>query len=66
MESFKSTTEPLNDKSIMSYGGHKGKKLIDIPASYFIYISNNHDLEENLIDYIENNMEVFQKELEER
>ena len=56
----------LTDNSIMLYGQHKGKKLIDVPASYFIYIYNNHKLQDDLIEYIEDNMEVFQKELEER
>jgi uncharacterized protein (DUF3820 family) len=32
------TTEPYNDSSIIRFGAHKGKRMIDIPARYLLYL----------------------------
>ncbi len=56
----------MNDQSIMPFGAHKGKKLANVPASYFIYLweqatwfSKTSDLGK----YIEDNLDDLKKEL---
>lgn len=58
--------EKLTDESILDFGEkHKGKKLIKVPAEYFLYIyRKNFKMPQNLKDYIEDNLDVL--ELEER
>jgi uncharacterized protein (DUF3820 family) len=57
----------LTDTCILNYGEkHKDKKLIDVPAEYFLYIYNkNFKMPQNLKDYIEDNIDVLKKEMEE-
>ena len=49
----------LNDNSLMPFGQHKGKKMIDVPAPYLLWIyEQNFDV----MVYIRENMEVLRKE----
>lgn len=52
----------INDKSLMPFGAHKGKAMINVPADYLIYIYDNYDLHSNLKKYIKSNMYVLKKE----
>lgn len=50
------------DESVITFGLHKGKRLIDIPASYLIYLYDNGLTNGPLGDYIKENMDVLRKE----
>lgn len=51
------------DESKMPYGQHVGKQLKDVPASYLLFIYENHDLNSTqrwgLRVYIEDNLQVL-------
>lgn len=52
----------LNDESIMKYGVWKGTRLIDIPASYFLYVYENNKCSDEVREYIEDNLEVIKQQ----
>lgn len=60
--------DKLKDDSILDYGEkHKGKKLIDVPAQYFLYIyEKNFTMPASLKEYIEDNLDVLKKEMQEQ
>lgn len=60
--------EKLTDESILDYGEkHTGKKLINVPAEYFLYIyRKNFKMPQNLKDYIEDNLDVLELEEKEK
>jgi uncharacterized protein (DUF3820 family) len=43
----------LTDESIMKFGKHKGKKLVDIPSAYFVYLYDRKLVTGELKKYIE-------------
>jgi len=49
----------------MPFGKYKGKELQDIPASYLLWLYNEGLNHLQLKEYIEDNMEVLEKEIEE-
>lgn len=51
--------EPLTDSSLMPTGKHKGDKMIDVPATYLMYIYDNDMCSLLVQHYIEENMEVI-------
>lgn len=53
----------LTDNSPMPFGTHKGTKMANVPAKYLLWI-----YEQNLdvMNYIKENMEVLQKEVNKR
>lgn len=53
---------PLKDDDLMPSGKHKDKKMINVPATYLIYIYDNDMCNERVKEYIKNNLEVLQKE----
>ena len=62
---------PLNDHSKMPCGkAHKGKVMADVPAQYLLwfwgeYYGKNVDAKhQDVLDYIENNMDVIDHEAE--
>lgn len=56
--------EKYTDSTIMPWGAHKGKRLIDVPGSYllWLYREKKQTIRQPLIDYIEDNIEVLKKE----
>ena len=55
-------TPVLTDSSIMTFGKHKGKKLINIPAGWFIWAKNNLDRKSHtapVLNYIDDNLRVI-------
>ena len=57
----------LTDQSIMTFGAHKGKKLIDTPGSYLLWIKHNikpNSSNTDLHEYINDNLQVLLKESE--
>jgi len=57
----------MTDTTLMPFGKHKGKKMIDVPAFYLKFIYDNNMLCKNneLREYIEDNMDVINKEIKE-
>lgn len=55
----------MNDTSPMPFGKYKGKKLEDVPAHYLIWLYDNDKSFGDLKDYIEDNLDVLQQEVEE-
>jgi hypothetical protein len=55
------------DETPMPFGMHRGKKLIDVPASYLIYIEGQlkRDDWRELQQYIKDNRDVLEKEAKE-
>ncbi len=58
----------LNDNSVMTFGVHKDKKLIDVPARYLLWMWNEWKTklprtdQIELQNYIQDNIEVLQME----
>lgn len=57
----------FTDASAMPFGTHKGKALIDVPASYFIYLRDQPTWNKRtpLGVYIEDNLQVLQQQVKE-
>ena len=58
------------DTTPMPFGKHKGKELQEVPASYLLWLYEEKGFKkserhQNLKAYIEDNMEVLEKEIEE-
>ena len=62
---------PLEDNSKMPYGKHVGRKMVDVPASYLLWMyeelckmaPNKMSFQQKLIfDYIEMNYQAQEKE----
>ncbi len=66
----------LSDTSPMPFGKYKGDDMEDIPASYLMWLWNKNEKKykairgklggsdlESVMDYIEDNFDVLQKEL---
>ena len=61
----------MEDTDLMSFGMHKGKQMQDVPASWLLWFknepkSNNFNSDRQaVLDYIDYNMDVLKKELQE-
>ena len=55
--------ETYTDESLMPFGMHKDKPLVDVPASYLIWLYENNKCNQPLKLYIEENMDVLQIEV---
>ena len=49
----------LNDNSPMPWGKYKGKKMIDVPASYLMWLYDNDKANLDVKNYIIDNMDVL-------
>lgn len=54
----------LTDNDLMPFGKHKGKKLIDVPASYLLWLYEDHPnfKTTDVGIYITDNYEVIRKQ----
>lgn len=52
----------LTDNDTISFGKYKGKKLIDIPADYFLFLHSNKSASQDILDYIEDNLDALKEE----
>jgi len=52
---------PVNDKTPMPFGKHKGKQLQDVPPSYLLWLFDSCN---PLCEYIEKNRDLLEKEAE--
>ena len=50
------------DSSIMPFGAHKGKRLIDVPAQYLLWLYENNKCVGHLKNYIQDNLDVLKQE----
>jgi len=46
----------------MPFGIHKGKKLIDVPGKYLLWLYNEGNCFGEFQDYLEDNIEAFKNE----
>jgi phage I-like protein len=62
---------PLEDASLMPYGKYKDQKMIDVPASYLLWMHeqirkmapNKRSLQQKLVfDYVKTNYQALEKE----
>lgn len=50
----------MNDYSIMPFGKHKGKQLINVPDNYLLWLYHENNLSHaQLKEYIEDNLDVL-------
>jgi len=54
----------INDNSLMPFGKYKGSKMIDVPASYLLWLYDNGLKDGDIKNYILNNMETLEWEVE--
>lgn len=54
----------MDDNSIMPFGDFKGEKLANVPAKYLIWLYNTNQSFGKLKEYIQENMEVLELEIE--
>lgn len=52
----------LTDDDVMTFGAHKGVKLIKVPASYLLDLYTNGQAPTNLRGYIKRNMVALRAE----
>lgn len=55
----------LNDNSFMPFGKYKGEKMENVPASYLLWLYDNNVTNKDVKQYIEDNLDVLEKEVEE-
>ena len=53
----------LTDESPMPYGKYKGRPMEDVPADYLIWLVDNQRASPEVGAYVEENMDVLQKEI---
>ena len=54
----------MNDDSLLPFGEHKGKRLIDVPAVFLLFLYDNETCYGELKEYIDDNLIVLRKEVE--
>lgn len=57
--------KPLQDEDKMPTGKWKGTKMIDVPATYFMYLWDNQMANAQVKNYIQRNHEVILKQAKE-
>lgn len=66
----------LTDDSVMTFGTHKGKTMEEIPPSWLFWFHNQvedkikkgqgiNQIEQDIHEYVNDNMQVLQKQLKE-
>jgi uncharacterized protein (DUF3820 family) len=55
--------KPFDDQTPMPFGKYTGKKLIEVPAHYLIWLHENNKCFGELKKYIEDNMDVLKQEV---
>lgn len=55
--------DTFTDISLMTFGAHKGKRMIDIPATYLLYLNQKGWITDKRVQqYVNSNLEVLEKE----
>lgn len=55
----------LNDNSPMPYGKYQGREMANVPAEHLLWLWENDKCCKDVREYIEDNMDVLEKELKE-
>jgi uncharacterized protein (DUF3820 family) len=50
----------LDDNSIMPYGKYRGKKMIEVPEEYLIFLYEENKCSDEIKEYVEDNLDVLQ------
>lgn len=53
----------LTDESLMPWGKYQGDKMINVPASYLIWLYDNNKCSGDVKAYIEDNYDVLNEEV---
>lgn len=53
----------MNDNSIMPFGKYKGEKMANVPPDYLIWLYDNDKCYGEVKNYIFDNLEVLQSEI---
>lgn len=53
----------MTDQSLMPYGAHKGKAMINVPAQYLMWLYDNNKCSGEVKKYIEDNKDVLKVEI---
>ena len=59
----------MNDNSLMPFGKHKNNQMKNVPATYLRFIYDNNMMgnpNNGLKEYIEDNLDVIDKEIKEQ
>lgn len=51
--------KPLEDDDEMPFGKHRGKRMVDVPDDYFLYMYNEGFLTGRVFDYVIENLEAI-------
>lgn len=62
----KSKAMKLTDESPMPFGKHKGDKMVNVPASYLMWLYDNNKCNAEVREYIKENLDVLQKEIKDK
>jgi len=55
----------MTDEDIMPWGAYAGKKMIDVPADYLLWLYHDRKCDQRVKEYIEENMDALEKEVKE-
>jgi uncharacterized protein (DUF3820 family) len=53
----------MKDSDFMPWGKYKGTKMIDVPASYLLWLYENNKCSGEVEDYIADNLDVIKEEI---
>ena len=53
----------LSDESLMPWGKHKDKRMIDVPAHYLLWLYDEKKCAGEVLAYIEDNLDVLREEV---
>lgn len=56
----------MNDNSLMPYGQYKGDKMLNVPASYLIWLYENDKAFGDVLAYIKENLDVLKMQVKQR
>lgn len=58
-----SRVDTLTDKSKMPFGKYEGKAMVDVPASYLIWLYENDKCSASVKNYIKDNIDALKLEV---
>ncbi len=53
----------LTDYDRMPFGKHKNEKMANVPAGYLMWLYNENKCNQEVRDYIEDNLDVLKEEI---
>ena len=56
----------MEDTDLMPFGKYKGDKMINVPASYLLWLYDNNKCYGTIKEYIVDNLDVLRKEVEDK